>query len=89
MDVVTFACSLPRGDDEVEIEVQVQGTYFPARGATGNHLIGWDPPEPATFEVDEVRVNGKVATEALEQEIEAALRQTIGAVCLERIADAD
>lgn len=87
METITFPCSLPRGEDELEIEVQVQGTYCPARGVTGSHYDGWDPPEPEAFKIDSVRVNGKEATEALEQEIEAALRQTIAAVCLERMQE--
>lgn len=87
METIFLTVTLPRGEDEVDIEVEVRGTYYPARDATPpRYDCGGEPPEPATFEIDSVRCGGVEVDAAVENEVEAALGG-IERACLERIAE--
>ena len=72
--------------DTGEIELEVRGQFYPARDAT-YHRDGWDPPEPATFEVDSVRVGGVDASNELIAKAETAMGQSVEAACLEEMGE--
>lgn len=69
-----------------DLELEIVGTYHPAMDAT-MCAYGWDPPEPAGFVIDSIRVDGRDLTGDEEEEI----RKTcdIEALCLEEIGERD
>ena len=44
------------------VELDIKGTYYPASGG----FDYWTPPEPACFEIDEVKICSFDATELLD-----------------------